>query len=524
MLTHSTRRWLAGLGVAGAFVAASATPAAAAEAPFEISTHDLLVAPGHLDYGYFYAQLTDSETEPKFGRTSVDVDLSAVAGFATVEPAWGWTCDVSPSKLHCETDVEEGQSPWFDYKVTGKDDAKPGQKGSLAISITAGGKTAKATADITIAEGVDLVSDPTVESSGAPGGSAGLPTVVRNAGGTSVDGAVLVVQAEYLAAYGGNFSNCKSDEWGMTTFCRFDTEIEPGKSYKLSGNLPIKIAPDTRTGAKFPVVLDWWTTDDWDLAFKDWYMDDVVPGKGDKLRLVEQSMQVARVPQTDLDKSNDTTVGIIRVTGANHADLGTKGATASGKKGDVVTVEPSFTNLGPAVVEYLGQGTPGIRIEDLPVRVSVPADTTVTEAPGDCVPFTPGKEWDPWNAGWGEPGAKEYACQVLESWKDYETSYSFSLRIDKVVPDATGAITTTLAGDPNKSNDTAKIVINPTNTGGGNGGGGNGDNGGGDNGDGGGLPVTGQSTGLIAGLGALLLAMGAGGYLVAKRRRTRFVA
>ncbi|MEK8108737.1 LPXTG cell wall anchor domain-containing protein [Micromonospora sp. M12] len=36
--------------------------------------------------------------------------------------------------------------------------------------------------------------------------------------------------------------------------------------------------------------------------------------------------------------------------------------------------------------------------------------------------------------------------------------------------------------------------------------------------------MTGQSTGLIAGLGALLLAAGGGGYLVAKRRRTRFVA
>ncbi|MEU7802806.1 LPXTG cell wall anchor domain-containing protein [Micromonospora arborensis] len=35
---------------------------------------------------------------------------------------------------------------------------------------------------------------------------------------------------------------------------------------------------------------------------------------------------------------------------------------------------------------------------------------------------------------------------------------------------------------------------------------------------------SGQSTGLIAGLGALLLAAGVGGYLVAKRRRTRFVA
>ncbi|MEH1164743.1 LPXTG cell wall anchor domain-containing protein [Micromonospora sp. CPCC 205539] len=38
------------------------------------------------------------------------------------------------------------------------------------------------------------------------------------------------------------------------------------------------------------------------------------------------------------------------------------------------------------------------------------------------------------------------------------------------------------------------------------------------------MPVTGQSVGLVAGLGALLLAAGVGGYLVAKRRRTRFVA
>ncbi|MBQ1019040.1 LPXTG cell wall anchor domain-containing protein [Micromonospora sp. D93] len=520
MLTHSTRRWLAGLGVAGAFVAASASPAVAAEAPFEIATHDLLVAPGHTDYGYVYAQPTDTESELTFGRTSVDVDLSAVAGIATVEPAWGWTCDVSPTKLHCETDVEEGQSPWFDYMVTAKDDAKPGQKGSLAISITAGGKTAKATSAVTIAEGVDLASDPTTEGSGAPGGTAGLPAAVRNAGETPVDGAVLVIQAEYLAAYGGDFSNCKSDEWGMASFCKFDTKIEPNKAYKLSGNLPIKVAPEARTGASFPVVLDWWTTDDWELAFKDWFLD-VKPGKGEQLRLVEQSVKSARVPQTDLDQSNDTTIGTVRVTGDNHADLSTKGATASGKKGDEVTVEPSFTNLGPATLEYLGQGTPGLRLEDLPVRVSVPADTTVVEAPFDCVPFAPEEEWDPWTAPWGEPGAKEYACQVLESWKDDDTSYSFLLRIDKVVPDAAGAITTSLTGDPNKSNDTAKIVINPTSPDGGNGGGGGDDNG---DGDGGSLPITGQSTGLIAGLGALLLAAGVGGYLVAKRRRTRFVA
>ncbi|WP_319461117.1 LPXTG cell wall anchor domain-containing protein [Micromonospora sp. RTP1Z1] len=525
MLTNSTRRWLAGLGVAAAFIAASANPAAAADAPFEIVTHDLLVAPGHVNYGWFFAHATDTESEPKFGPTTVDVDLSKVADFATVEPAWDWTCDVSPTKLHCETDLADGQEPWFDYMVTGKDDAKPGQQGDLTISITSGGKTATATAGITIAEGVDLVSDETVEVSGAPGTRVGVPGVVRNVSETTVDGTVLVVQADWLAAYAGNFSNCNSDEEGMYAFCTFDTKIEPGKSYQLSEDLPVKLRPETRTGAKFPTYLDWWTTDDWNQAFKDWPQNDFKPGDGGELRLVEQQPRAAaaRVPQTDLDQMNNFTIATVKVTGNNPADLAAKGATTKGKKGDVVPVRPSFTNLGPAVLEYQGQGTPGIGIEDLPVRISIPEGTTVIEAPFDCVPYVPGKEWDPWNAGWGEPGAKEYACQVTETPKGMNNPYEFGLRIDKVVPNATGSIATKLAGDPKAENNTAQIIVNPTGNGNGHGGDGDGDGGQG-GGNGGSLPITGSSTGLIAGLGALLLAAGMGGYVMARRRKTRFVA
>ncbi|MFD2763969.1 LPXTG cell wall anchor domain-containing protein [Micromonospora eburnea] len=36
--------------------------------------------------------------------------------------------------------------------------------------------------------------------------------------------------------------------------------------------------------------------------------------------------------------------------------------------------------------------------------------------------------------------------------------------------------------------------------------------------------MTGTATGLIAGIGALLLAAGVGGYVIARRRKTRFVA
>ncbi|MDO3683727.1 LPXTG cell wall anchor domain-containing protein [Micromonospora sp. C28ISP2-4] len=522
MLSNSTRRWFAGLGVAGAFVAASATPALAADAPFEVVTHDLLVAPGHLGYGSLFAHMSDGESEPTFGRTTIDIDFSAVSGFATVEPAWDWTCDVSSTKLHCEADLADGDEPWFDYLVNGKDTAEPGQEGALKISVTSGGKTATGTAGVTIAEGVDLVSDPTVEASGAPGGRAAVPGVVRNGGDTTVDGTVLVVQADWLASYGGNFSNCRAQEDGFYAFCAFDTKIEPGRSYKLSEDLPITLRPETRTGARFPVYLDWWTTDDFDQAFEDW-LDEVKPGTGPELRLVEKSVQAARVPQTDLDQMNNFTVATVKVTGDNPADLAAEGATATGKKGDVVTVAPSFTNLGPATLEYLGQSTPGIRLEDLPVRVTVPAGTTAVEAPYDCVPFLPTKEWDPWTANWGEPGAKEYACQVTESPKGMKNPYEFRLRIDTVTANAAGSFTTKLSGDPNGKNDTAAIVINPA------GGGtpgtpGNPGDGGQGGGDGGTLPITGSSTGLIAGVGALLLAAGAVGYVLTRRRKTRFVA
>jgi LPXTG-motif cell wall-anchored protein len=43
-------------------------------------------------------------------------------------------------------------------------------------------------------------------------------------------------------------------------------------------------------------------------------------------------------------------------------------------------------------------------------------------------------------------------------------------------------------------------------------------------GDGGGLPVTGAATGTVAGIGAVLLLIGGAGFLIGRRRRSRFVA
>lgn len=43
-------------------------------------------------------------------------------------------------------------------------------------------------------------------------------------------------------------------------------------------------------------------------------------------------------------------------------------------------------------------------------------------------------------------------------------------------------------------------------------------------GEGGGLPVTGDDTATVAGIGGALLLLGGAGYLIGRRRRSRFVA
>ncbi|MEU8390135.1 LPXTG cell wall anchor domain-containing protein [Micromonospora sp. NPDC048843] len=47
---------------------------------------------------------------------------------------------------------------------------------------------------------------------------------------------------------------------------------------------------------------------------------------------------------------------------------------------------------------------------------------------------------------------------------------------------------------------------------------------GGEGGEGGGLPVTGADTATVAGIGGVLLLLGGAGYLIGRRRRSRFVA
>ena len=121
----------------------------------------------------------------------------------------------------------------------------------------------------------------------------------------------------------------------------------------------------------------------------------------------------------------------------------------------------------------------------------------------------------------GKPGAKVYHCGELKRLAQGEKiEYEFELRLDEAGTRVAEVRLTFDAGvDLNPANDSATITIIASAEGGS-------ENPGGDDGQGGGdtdgsLPITGAKAGLIAGIGGVLLAAGAGGFVVARRRKTR---
>lgn len=223
--------------------------------------------------------------------------------------------------------------------------------------------------------------------------------------------------------------------------------------------------------------------------------------------------QARALGQTDTRFVNNDTTITLTVAGDQRADVAAVGATVTGAVGAIVNTTVGYTNNGPARA-----GDPGQQGLVVVTRVTLPAGVTAVSVPKSCVDPTD-EQWHP-----GKPGARLYECSALGGVARGERmGFEFGLRIDRAGSQTGGVALQTRSGsgpiaDLNPANDTAKIVINPGN-GGGNGNG-NGGNGGG---DGGSLPITGASTGLIAGLGALLVVIGMGGYLLA-RRRTRFDA
>ncbi|WP_405091892.1 LPXTG cell wall anchor domain-containing protein [Micromonospora sp. NBC_01392] len=523
MLSNSTRRWLAGLGVAGAFVAASAIPASAADPAVQLAlyfpnTTVALGSEGKIETPYVYAN------EPVVvNNLTVRYDYSGLAGKAKITPEIDGDC-TTPAKnvLLCQEHFEVGIDEWgiaglLNINIAPAAGAKDGDSGDLKVTVSADGVTsASHTATVKIGEGVDLAGGPEVTRSAAPGGSFTAPLAVRNAGETTAKGAVVVFDQDYGIRTSKHYSNCTYVEDWLRT-CSFpDLTVAGGETF--AATVPYTVAKDAYAPGADYAYHNWMTVAEFD-DFTDYLDNHGVsvgkPGTEGPLVLTKQSAVQARSFQADPNPENNWSGMEVKVTGKNGVDLAAIGDSVTGKKGDVVKATVGVRNNGPATLDFGRSGSPVTKID-----VTVPTGTTAVEVPDNCMPLN-GNDGD-WQEP-GTPGAKAYRCYPdIFIQAGEEQTVELGLRIDKVVPNATGAVVINakcecegFQDDTNKANDAAKLVVNAAPAGGDGGQGG---------GDGGTLPITGSSTGLIAGIGALLLAAGFGGYVVARRRKTRFVA
>ena len=143
MLTNSTRRCLAGLGVAGAFVAASATPAVAGGSQIKLGLYfsDTTIATN--SDGKIGDSRIFSSAPTVLHDVAIRYDFSDLAGKVTVGEESGSDCSTPSEYVLLCTDpfdvevYEWGSTGFFDVQLKTTTKAKDGDAGTLKVTMTA---------------------------------------------------------------------------------------------------------------------------------------------------------------------------------------------------------------------------------------------------------------------------------------------------------------------------------------------------------------------------------------------------
>ncbi|MFD8913526.1 hypothetical protein [Streptomyces sp. NPDC059575] len=362
------------------------------------------------------------------------VDASRLAGVAEV--AWPDNCapDAAGTVAVCDTgDVPLYSGRQLSLKVRAVAGAAVGAQGTIAYSAEAtGGPDGRLVAPehswetaVTVGSGPDLgVTEPRDLDGVAPGTTLTVPFSVTNTGNETAHGFSVRLWATYGLDVVTRYPQCTytgPDDGGtystMTyVTCAFDTDVAPGASVELPE--PLRLAV---TGHALNERFDY----------------EVEPG-GDV---------------TDLDGSDNGRSW--RIKADNTADFAVYGTEVAGAAGDTVTAAFRFANHGPAWVGDVVSGDP-VAVLDF----YLPEGTTATSVPGTC--------HTAWKSG-DDPAVGHYACNLPMTAKpDAEASFPFRLRIDRVVPDATGRVVarpsygTSFAFDPDTENNSATVIVNPS--------------------------------------------------------------
>jgi hypothetical protein len=347
------------------------------------------------------------------------------------------------------------------FNVEAVPTAPIGASGTLKITVSADGIAPKSvTAKVTIAEVVDLsgASDPALTVH--PGDAVSVRFKVKNTGSVTVHG-VALRQTNFDTEAGIDLTTRPAEKASSCVFngdllvsCFFNQDLLPGRTYVVS--LPYKVPADALAPVQTFIHVNW------QPAQADYLHNPGDPGNGSAVQLVDVDSGVAaaettgdHTPQIDILTStpgggsipielNSSTFSV-EVAGDQKGDLTAIGDSARGSAHAVVDVEVGIGNTGPAAIgTHFSSGDK--------ISFYLPPGTSAVSVPKYCDATV--------------SSGTIFSCSLFSPVRAGESHlFPFKLRIDQVVPDATGKVIASSRNaieDSNPSNDQAAVVINST--------------------------------------------------------------
>ncbi len=456
----------------------------------------------------------DAELVPDAKLT---VDLAKLAGVATVDAPDG--CTTAGTTMTCPVtpDATTSRRLGFTFRTTSA--AKAGTTADITFRAAAAGvPPVERHTTVEVVDDVDLAA--TSGGSGGhvkPGARVHTPIHFVNIGTKDAAGATIRIWTPKTLD-SVHYDNCAYDTnppgapTSELATCTFTGPLAPGQEYQIVDEQGADgVAATVRANAYGDAVVSF----------------DVQAAGAAKAASGAGGRRLRLAPHTALkaqDYNPANNGAEIAYFVDNTYDYALLGDTATGKVGDVVHVKPAIRSNGPSSPVPVVLDKEG-HFWWPKLVFTLPEGTEAAAIPQDCVAIVVnGKPNGPytWELGKAVPGGTVYRCWAPKIDVGQTLTEDFALRITKLVPNATGPVSFhepygydsniedpyTEPQDPpadrDTGNDKATVVINPT-TGG--------------TGGGSGLPITGARSGLIAGTGVVLLAIGGALVLLARRRK-----
>lgn len=455
-----------------------------------------------------YGTVAAKDLKVRFDSTQVDKVL-------VTPPGSDHGCTTEDTVTTCtRAEVEPGEEFSLPFTFRVAPGAKPGDYDSFEFVFTAANK-ANETVHTAVARIVDsapdLVAEQLTFTDVKPGSDIDVQPTVLNVGDTSTNGMVLhFADIRRYLSYVDEYANCALLD-GFPVCLFPDAVLHPGGAYRLSAPLHFTVSKQVPwpRGTMAGYVV--WPGDSPAAAAA----RKALAGKrgGKALTIVP----AASTPRSlrDADEADNWGSVFVRTT-RNPADLGVDGVKLSGKAGDTLPFTAVVTNHGPADTESRADSAPGT------LSINAPSGTVFTAVYDECAPFIDGR---PDYTKFGHAGYRSYHCLFsggVLTVGDTER-IPFTLKITEKSVGTDGWLEVHAGGVPDdtpKNNKAALLVkvgdgttpsTSPSASASGGGGG---------SGDGAPLPTTGVSLPVYGAVGALLIAVGGGLYLLARRRRT----